>query len=481
MAPSASLKEQLTNILPNQQISRRAHVHPVSQVLLSLQNSDLDEAYINARSESLKWMAKRAGWDLPSVAFDGQSFELGEVGAQRAAAVALDEPVLWAARLDDADKNVPRRVWTTELGIARTEDAVLFGCRLMCATMGDNPSYLPSIPGIVRQVISTGNAVLDGRPVRDEAWRVNTEEDVDNFLALLGHPQRRRPIFVFSDNEDGERCAADANWLAANAIGACHVVTVSSPASYLLTRALGKVFSVFGGAVRTYRAGFDQDKDNPSSHPLALQHSIVNWPEGGAPKFCEFLLAQALRTSIGSRQQFEQELPSFTAIQNIARHKQREKAEAEVESDSELLKLAEEEVLGLRSQLEEERATSASLLEEADSDQKVLEEERDQARRELAAMRARIEYLESILSKNGGDQELVFPDSLDDLESWAQKFLAGSVVLHSRALRGANKSVFEDSQLVYQSLIVLRDYYVPMRRSTEGSSRKGLRRSTCTT
>ena len=49
------------------------------------------------------------------------------------------------------------------------------------------------------------------------------------------------------------------------------------------------------------------------------------------------------------------------------------------------------------------------------------------------------------------------------LEQWGRQHLAGKVVLHSRAIRAARKSPFEDTALVYKSLLVLRDHYVPMK------------------
>ena len=120
---------------------RKTHsiVRPVSQVNLRIRGEDQEEAFRNARQAVLAWMSNRAGRKLPDSAWRGESFELVEVGAQNTAAIAIDQPLYWTARLDDADKDIPMRVWTTEIAIAaETERDVVFGARLINVTRGDD-------------------------------------------------------------------------------------------------------------------------------------------------------------------------------------------------------------------------------------------------------------------------------------------------------------------------------------------------------
>ena len=55
------------------------------------------------------------------------------------------------------------------------------------------------------------------------------------------------------------------------------------------------------------------------------------------------------------------------------------------------------------------------------------------------------------------------PASFKDLRSWSEKHLSGKVYLHNRAIRSARKSKFENVALAYRALLILRDFYVPMR------------------
>ncbi len=66
----------------------------------------------------------------------------------------------------------------------------------------------------------------------------------------------------------------------------------------------------------------------------------------------------------------------------------------------------------------------------------------------------------------GPNRKLVFPESLDSVENWAQRYWSGKVLLHPRALRGAKQSVFEDVNLVYVSLTLLAEEYWSLRTAT---------------
>ena len=121
-------------------------------------------------------MNNRAGRKLPTEAWSGDTFELEDVGAQRTAAVSIVAPRYWAARLDDADRTVAQRVWTTEVGIGeRPDGSILFGCRLLCVTRGSDLLFTRTVPGFVRNICEEQEAFLDGRRVSIEPWIVEAK------------------------------------------------------------------------------------------------------------------------------------------------------------------------------------------------------------------------------------------------------------------------------------------------------------------
>lgn len=197
MTTGKTLKEQLTSIR-NRTFAKSAMVQPVSQVAFECESVDTQWAFLTARKEVLKWVEPRAGRQLPDKAWDGQTFDLADVGSQPTAAVAIEEPRYWAVRMNDADKEVARRTWTTEISIGIAPNSnTLFGCRLFCAALGDNPPFLPTIPGVVQQIVRCVNAKLDDRRITEKAWAID-RVNADKLVALLLNPTRKRPVYVLS-------------------------------------------------------------------------------------------------------------------------------------------------------------------------------------------------------------------------------------------------------------------------------------------
>jgi hypothetical protein len=204
----------MENATPRRSYGRHPTVKTVSQVQLRLQRSGGDP-FKTVQHEILEWVRRKAGKPLPKAAWDGLSFELDEVGAQRVTAAHLEVPRYWSARADDADRYVAQRTWITEIGLASaTDGSVVFGCRLVVSARGDNPVYQPSIPVFVRDVVSGGNAYLDNRLLTTEPWLVSTEQEVEHLYELMTSRGRRADICVFSldeNSEDPSTTAASAN------------------------------------------------------------------------------------------------------------------------------------------------------------------------------------------------------------------------------------------------------------------------------
>ena len=87
------------------------------------------------------------------------------------------------------------------------------------------------------------------------------------------------------------------------------------------------------------------------------------------------------------------------------------------------------------------------------------------AQEQIDALKGRIYYLESLQSDNDPSlqEEVEILEDFESLEEWGKNHLGGKVFLHNRAIRAARKSRFENVPLAYKALILLRDYYVPMK------------------
>ena len=460
-------REQSTTSVLSLQSPQQSVVRPVSQIVFKLQPDGEQSVLEKSRDIILRWMSRRAGPPLPQDAWSGRSFALDDIGAQHTEAISIDTPRYWAARLDDGDRTVAQRVWSTEIALGENKDgSVIFGSRLQCVTRGTDAPFDSSIPSFVRNVVVEQRALLDGRRVSVDPWIIESDTDVNDLVDLLVDPNRRCSVYVFSLPEQSSNInevAASASDVAKYTVGAAHVAIITGLASFALSDLVGKEFSVFMQAVRTYRPGFNTATDDVFRHPLALPHRIFNWRSVGATEFERMLIGEALRQSVAGRDA-EHHFPPFSEVRRVASELQRQAEREAGSTDAELLALTEEEIERLNGALKSEREDSESLIELAEEDRVQAVEDAQRLRSQNMFLRQRIESLEGDLVESGGAVKPNIPSNLEDFETWCHEILAGTVQLHNRALQGAKKSKYEDSELIYRALLLLRDYYVPMRR-----------------
>jgi hypothetical protein len=270
--------------------------------------------------------------------------------------------------LDDSDKEVPQRSWVTEVGIAeRPDNTVVLGVRLLCVSRGEDSPFSPSIPRFVRTIVERcPNAFLEGRQIDLVPWFIQSEEDADTLVALIENPSRRLDVIVCAlpeGSEDPATATVDVHQIHMRTLGVAHVAVITGPASFYLSDRVGKEFSVFRGAVRTYRSGFNIAQDEPFRHPLSLPNRILEWPGGGRESYANFLIGQTLLRS-ASEHDVERQLPPFTAVRRVAAQLRLDAAKGVCSSDAELLQLAENEIRELRDSAEKDRSTYQGLVDQ---------------------------------------------------------------------------------------------------------------------
>jgi len=414
----------------------------------------------------LRWFNNRAGRALPDAAWQRQSFELSEIGAQHTAAISLTAASYWAARLDDADKTLPLRTWVTEIGVGVADDGdVLFGTRLISATRGEDAPYNRSIPGFVKGILSSGPAELDGTALRNEPILVASEAEVEWLLGLLERPDRIADVVVFSlpdGSTDSQEVSSSAWDFLRLTQGSAHVVILTGPASYLLTDRVGRELSVFRQGIRTYRPGFRAWIDEPSHHPLALPQRVASWLSSDHGSFAQWLANQVLANSVHGIDR-EERLPAFNTIRQLAAEGERKKLRAAGGSEAELSALFEQDNERLRQEMAEQKEQYDGLLATAEAEREAALQDANAAKSQTFALRDRLRALESQLSGMASNPQTPIPESLDTFESWCREHMSGSVEIINRAFQGVRKSEYHDPGLLYRALVLLRDYYIPMR------------------
>ncbi len=463
--PSTSIRAKLNE--------GRALIRPVSQVTVRLKPIAGQDRFDATVDHILRWMNKRAGRKLPPVAWERRSFELSDIGSQRVAAVTLATPRYWTGRLDDDDKELARRDWITEVGVGLDENGdVLFGARLICATRGEDTQFDRSIPGCVKQILGSGSVELDGELITDSPRIVASEADVDRLIELLERPSRTADVVILALPEgsvDATQTAISAESLLRQTQGVAHVIVLTGPASFFLSDRVGRELSTFRHAVRTYKPGFRSWIDEPSRHPLALPQRITSWNEEGPHAFERWLVNQILASSVRGHDR-EQRLPSFNTIRQLAAKEELKLLKRSGGSDAELLGLYEQDNEALRKELEEQKELYDGLFATADDERNAAVQELNAAKAQAFALRERIRSLEKQLASTPHQSLPPIPATLDGFEAWCREHLTGTIEMTPRSFQGIRKSEYHNVALIYQSLLLLRDHYVPMR--LEGGAEK---------
>ena len=446
------------------------HVRHVVQVTAFLGGKEPRAAAEEARNQTLRWLQKRAG-PLPQDAWAGQGFER-EIPGQHVSAVSLPDPPYWVARLDHPDSNVAGRSWSTEITVGVGKERSQFGLRLRCSSRDYNPDPALTIPGIVRQMAERPGLEDYGVPLSLKPWTLENEADVERMTRLLENTSRQRPVYVVSlpnDQAESDTALIDTADLAARCIGVAYVVILPSFLSFILTDRLGKEHSVFAGAVRSYMPSFTLDDQLPFKHPLALPDRIAGWPNGGPAAFADMLVRKAHEWSVRSSDR-EQNLPTYSFVKRIAL------ARRETSLANE--KDAEERILNLDAQIVELRRENEDWLSEVEqltSRASEAETERDHLKMANRSLRIYVDELRKSLQAGGKriQDEIPFPPTMKDVQTWVQRACPGRLVLLGRAGRGLKEAAFQNVKLVCQALLLLANEYRDMRLGGGPASKAG--------
>jgi hypothetical protein len=395
---------------------------------------------------------------IPVSALDGAPFEVGGGGDSPAQAVNLEfeNGRIWAASLDDPDKNVVGRTWVTEVTVGEQAGRVLFGARLVNVTRRADATFVPSLPGIARQIVGRLPSKADRAPLAETPWRVVTSDDVDDLIALLDDPARKLPLVAIADGVNRERFA-DPEAVARRLAGASHVVSLDSEATWELTRRIGKALSVFDGAARFYRIGFQSDQSDPFEHPLWMTRDGTS-PEGRA----DLVVARVLAASVNTGR--KDDYPRFNTIRQAVAAKAIE-ARRSTASDTDLSHLFEEENQRLAEEVKSLRHEFDQWLEDTDASRVETEGELGELKSELARARAQNDVLRAALDTGGTGATREPLNDLGEFEQWARKNLSTNVWIAPKAIKEMEKNgIFEDAALLGEALYMLDEHYVPMRR-----------------
>jgi hypothetical protein len=428
-----------------------------------------DRKFVEAYRCVIFWVRDRVPERLPQAAWDGQSFRM-EWPGQKVEVIAIPERGVWSFRLEHPDMPfgnrpaVPGRTWTTDITFTKREQGLSVGVRSFCASLpyGDAEVVFTRPRVVVELAQRLG--LTDQRNLSREPWLLATEQDLNEFKAFLTNASRLLPVVVLSQpdktrfNVTVSDFVLDPVELAKRTLGLAHVIQLPWELGYKWTEMVGKPWSVYLGAVRTYMPGLDFENDPPSWHPSTFAEKVIFWKQPGDDHvgegpFTDFLVDRLHLHAATRRLEWGDLL-----FISEARTKQVEVARSKASETSDWKQLYEEQIAALDKKIEELEQDAKEHSDEALRSAK----ERDAYKDDNRQLRYQVDGLRQALSERTGgksESDILIPDNYDDLPEWAAQHLTGRLVLHSRALRGLKDAIYEDVGLVYRSLLLLANEY----------------------
>lgn len=250
-------------------------------------------------------------------------------------------------------------------------------------------------------------------------------------------------------DENEKRTLIDPESLARALTGLAFVVAILPTTSWELTQRFDKRRSVFGGAVRVYMPGFDDDSD-AYSHPLLLADSLntVDKAALGERRIREMVSQFSLRAvRLG-----EHVIP-FSRLRSLTLEAKQEVLTAEGAADEDQLATSNERIASLEVELREAKEIESLAIEES----AMAEERARLAEAQSSNAAARVQQLLEQIKERGidPDEGVQLPRSWGDFVDWCDEQLIGRVVLTSAAKRGCKKASFSDVERAARSLLWL--------------------------
>jgi hypothetical protein len=416
------------------------------------------------------WVKDRFPDRLPQPAWEGESFRL-ELPGQKVEAISIPEIGCWSFRLEHPDMPfdnrpaVPGRTWTTDIGLIRAGSDIHVGIRSYCASLpyASVDGIAMTRPRVVLE-FAQRHGMKDERTLSRQPWLLSSEDDVARLFDLITSKERKLPVVVLTQPDRSRLHLPVSDYvlhpvdLANRCCGLAHVVQLPWELGYKWTELVGKPWSVYLGAVRTYQPGIDLDNDHPSQHPSTFAEKILAWklPDGnrfGEAPFTDFLVQRLYEAGAFRRVDW-----GSVCFLPETRTKNAEVIRTRTAESGDWKQLYESEITALNEKISE---LTKEAEEWADDAQRTAQE-RDQYKDSNRQLRFQVDSLRLALSeKTGGrsESEIPIPDNYDDLTDWVSRHLTGRLELHSRAQRGLKNANYEEIGVVYKALLLLANQY----------------------
>jgi hypothetical protein len=418
-----------------------------------------DEGFLGVVGTCLAWIATKVG-DLPEEAAGGAPFSAARgVSSVRTAASPSGKGRFWGALLRQQDGASPDRTWTVEVCVGEDESGgIRFGARTSLVSPDGSLHGQRDLPRVVREILDAHTAADASRPLSDVACDYLGEAGAASFRELVFHQGRRLPVLAISAS--GGATAAEVEEAARRLAGAAHVVTLDAGAASSVAATLGSGWSLQPGSAQLYPPGADPESAGPGNP--AIRRDRIRGAAGGASGFARLVADLVLRDT---ETLFADEgILDFEACLDRASALGRSAADAEGEAAGviprEFVERHREEVERLRRDKED----IAELLHSVGDDIRQAEDENIEAWARNAALASEVERLRRALGNAKAPLPADKPKNVEEICAFAETGLGAGVVALPKAVRETRGTRNVNVERLYECLVFLRDFYVPMRR-----------------
>ena len=433
------------------------------------------------RSIVLDWLQEGFEDRLPRRALRHRTGAIRDEGAScRAVRVRGAGKDQWALQVERSSG--PGRQVVTSVTVASVLGrSTVIGIEVHDRSVVSSDAVLEYPSELLAEIAGRVPLLQNGRRFARHPIVLDTEDAMNSFLQMLVDRGRDMPFAVVSvPPEEPDVEMLEEQWRGlARALAGLAVVWVLPPAmTFRLSDTVGKPLSVFLGAWRFYRPGFN-DRADRARHPLVLWNRLTD--ERGLG----LTTRQFQRLAAEERQRFgrgDRETLGFDAIARTAVGAGRGPARLVSFLRNRIWGAAAGSAGPGRTPREERRGTrgtrgadgaaaATGAAEETPLLQRKLKQARDKAQvratryeqakqradaaeRERDVLRRRAEQLAGLVRSLGGDPdaEIPFPATWDEVAAWCDQSLEGRVSLTGSARRELGGAEFLDVGLAAQCL-----------------------------
>lgn len=367
----------------------------------------------------------------------------------------------WAMKFVQPDSNVPARIWTTQAAFYEETGSIHADIVVMCTSPKSCASPVPlSTPGFIEPLDSIIGLFVPDK-LLFEGQTITDQQGVDDLFKIVSDYSRKQPVIVFTQNKDGSDNAIDFHAFSKRCASVAKVFCLTSTATWIWSQKVGKLWSVFDGAIRTYYPEVDFEMGDMYQHPLVLKDRILTWlaEDNGKSRFEDWLCWTVRSKAL--EYQMSGKLVTYSDIQHMVYAERRKRLKNTTNDKDEMIELYENEVNSLSEAIVELK-NRISEVEDARMQLELSNEERDKSNYALTIQN---DELIRLLKERGNDirADITFPQTYDGFAGWCDSHLAGKVFISGKAKGTIKKAVYRDVNLVYRAVYMLGHEYREMR------------------